>query len=50
MATMPARYAELGDLHAAIDDDVFDIGVLLDWADRDERAGAEAPDEPEPPD
>jgi DNA ligase D len=49
MATMPARYAELGDLHAGIDDDVFDIGVLLDWADRDERAGAEGPEEPEPP-
>jgi DNA ligase D-like protein (predicted polymerase) len=50
MATMPARYAELGDLHAGIDDDVFDIGVLLDWADRDERAGAEAPEEPDLPD
>ncbi len=50
MSTMPARYAELGDLHAGIDDVVFDIGVLLDWADRDERDGAEAPDEPELPD
>ncbi len=50
MSTRPARYAELGDLHAGIDDDVFDIGVLLDWADRDERAGAETPDEPELPD
>jgi DNA primase len=50
MSTMPARYAQLGDLHAGIDDDVFDIGVLLDWADRDERAGAETPDEPELPD
>jgi DNA ligase D len=49
IATMPARYAELGDLHAGIDDDVFDIAVLLDWADRDERAGADVPEEPEPP-
>src|SRR5690349_15421294 len=47
MSTMPARYAELGDLHAGIDDDVFDVGVLLEWADRDEREGAEQPDEPE---
>ena len=41
--TMPARYAELGDLHAGIDDAVFDIAPLLEWADRDERAGAEPP-------
>ena len=50
IATMPARYAALGDLHAGIDDDVFDIAALLEWADRDEQAGAEVPDEPEPPD
>jgi DNA ligase D len=50
IASMPARYAELGDLHAGIDDDVFDIAPLLEWADRDERAGAEVPEEPEPPD
>ncbi|MGI8768368.1 MAG: non-homologous end-joining DNA ligase [Propionibacteriaceae bacterium] len=46
--TMPARFAELGDLHAGIDDAVFDIDPLLDWAARDERAGlpeAEDPDE-----
>jgi DNA ligase D len=47
IATVPARYAELGDLHASIDDEVFDIAPLLDWADRDERAGAETPDEPD---
>jgi DNA primase len=40
MATVPARFAELGDLHAGIDDAVFAIDELLDWADRDERAGA----------
>ena len=42
--TVPARYADLGDLHADIDDHVFDIAPLLEWADRDEREGA-----PEPP-
>jgi DNA ligase D-like protein (predicted polymerase) len=50
VATMPARFAALGDLHAGIDDDVFDIAALLEWADRDEQAGAEVPDEPEPVD
>ena len=34
--TMPARFAELGDLHEDIDDHVFDIAPLLEWADRDE--------------
>lgn len=29
IATMPARSAELGDLHAGIDDAVFDIELLL---------------------
>jgi DNA ligase D len=36
IATMPARFAELGDLHAGIDDAVWGIEPLLDWADRDE--------------
>lgn len=35
IATMPARFAELGDLHAGIDDTVFRLDELLDWADRD---------------
>ncbi len=43
--TMPARFAELGDLHAGIDDAVFDIAPLLEWADRDEREGAPPPRE-----
>ena len=49
MATVPARFAQLGDLHAGIDDAVFDITPLLEWADRDARDGAaDAPDdEPE---
>jgi DNA ligase D len=39
LATVPARYAELGDLHAGIDDAVFDIAPLLEWADRDADTG-----------
>ncbi len=34
--TVPARFAELGDLHHDIDDQVFDLTPLLDWADRDD--------------
>lgn len=43
MATVPARFAELGDLHEGIDDAVFSIEQLLEWADRDEHAGADDP-------
>ena len=48
MATVPARFAELGDPHAGIDQAVFRIDELLEWAARDERAGiadAAPPDE-----
>ncbi|MEQ1737681.1 MAG: non-homologous end-joining DNA ligase [Rhodoglobus sp.] len=47
IATVPARYAALGDLHAGIDKAVFDIAPLLEWAARDEAEGAEVPPEPE---
>ncbi len=41
---MPARFAELGDLHAEIDEAICDLGVLLEWVEREERAGeGEAP-------
>jgi DNA ligase D len=43
--TVPRRFAALGDLHADIDDHVFDIAPLLEWAARDEAAGQEASDE-----
>jgi DNA ligase D len=43
IATVPTRFAELGDLHSGIDDAVFSIDELLEWADRDERAGAADP-------
>src|SRR5690349_11562696 len=35
IATVPARFAELGDLHAGIDDAVFGLEPLIEWADRD---------------
>lgn len=47
IATVPARFADLGDLHAGIDDAVFDIAPLLEWADRDEHEGAEIPPDPD---
>jgi DNA ligase D len=38
IATMPARFAELGDLHAGMDEAgaVYDLEPLLEWAERDE--------------
>ena len=45
LATMPARFAEIGDPMADIDDHPFDITPLLEWAERDEAAGESAPDE-----
>jgi DNA ligase D len=46
IATMPARFAEVGDLHDGIDETVFSIEPLLEWADRDEREGDVDPGEP----
>jgi DNA ligase D len=37
IATMPERFARLGDVWAGIDDAVWDIEPLLEWADRDEQ-------------
>ena len=45
MATVPERFTRLGDLHAGIDDAVFRLDELLEWADRDERAGERPPDD-----
>lgn len=47
MYTVPARFAKLGDLHAGIDDATWSLEPLLEWADRDEREGAESPPEDE---
>ncbi|MGZ4186872.1 MAG: non-homologous end-joining DNA ligase [Solirubrobacteraceae bacterium] len=41
--TVPERFARLGDLHAGIDDAVFSLEPLLQWAQRDEREGAGDP-------
>lgn len=48
LRTMPPRFAELGDPHAAIDDVAHDITPLLEWSARDEKAGQG--DLPYPPD
>ncbi|MCO8270770.1 non-homologous end-joining DNA ligase [Actinoplanes sp. TRM 88003] len=41
--TVPARFADLGDLHATIDDKHHSLSTLLEWADRDEKAGLAGP-------
>jgi DNA ligase D len=46
--TVPARFAELGDLHAAIDDTAHSLDTLLEWAERDEKAGLGGPADPGP--
>jgi DNA ligase D len=44
LATVPARIAELGDVQSGIDEAVCDLGVLLEWVEREEAAGeGEAP-------
>jgi len=35
IATVPDRFARLGDLHRGIDDSVYRLDTLLEWADRD---------------
>jgi DNA ligase D len=35
IATVPARFAKLGDLHAGIDEKAYSLRTLLAWADRD---------------
>ncbi len=44
MRTMPARFSELGDLQAGIDEAVCDLGMLFEWVEREEASGiGEAP-------
>jgi DNA ligase D len=43
IATVPDRFARLGDLHAGIDDAVFSLEPLLEWADRDQLEASEEP-------
>jgi DNA ligase D-like protein (predicted polymerase) len=47
--TMPGRFAELGDLHAEIDEVAHDMSPLLEWYERDERDHGLG-DMPYPPD
>ncbi|MEK4241735.1 non-homologous end-joining DNA ligase [Janibacter sp. FSL W8-0316] len=47
IATVPERFAEVGDLHASIDDVAHDLTPLLEWAERDEAAGHKGPVEPD---
>lgn len=46
IATVPDRFARLGDLHASIDDVAHDLTPVLEWAERDEAEGHEPPPEP----
>jgi DNA ligase D len=46
IATVPQRVAAVGDLHSGMDQAVFALDELLDWAARDEHEGA--PDEGAP--
>ena len=48
MATMPSRFAELGDLHAAIDNTAHSLQPLLDMYESDSAEGVG--DMPYPPD
>jgi DNA ligase D len=43
LQTVPARFTELGDLHATIDDTAYRLDTLLEWAARDEKSGLEGP-------
>ncbi len=47
--TMPARFAALGDLHSAIDDQAHDLSPVLEWYERDLRDTGLG-DMPYPPD
>jgi DNA ligase D len=40
IATVPSRFAALGDLHAGIDEHPYRLDTLIQWAERDERDGA----------
>jgi DNA ligase D len=35
--SVPPRFAKLGDIHRGIDEAVFSLDQLVDWADRDDR-------------
>ena len=44
LESMPARFAKLGDVQAAIDETICPLEVLLEWVEREEAEGeGEAP-------
>jgi len=43
IATVPSRFAALGDLHAGIDEAAYSLQTLLEWAARDERDAGSGP-------
>ena len=48
VTTMPARFAEVGDLHAGVAEQAYSLDPLLEWVARDERDRDEG-DMPYPP-
>jgi DNA ligase D len=48
LRTVPPRFAAIGDPHAGIDDVAHNLAPLLEWSDRDAKAGSG--DLPYPPD
>ncbi|MQA04843.1 MAG: ATP-dependent DNA ligase, partial [Streptosporangiales bacterium] len=49
IATMPQRFADVGHLHADLDEHAYDLDTLLEWSARDER-DEDLGDLPYPPD
>jgi DNA ligase D len=47
IATVPQRFAKLGDLHQSIEDAAFSLEPLLEWAQRDEHNALDDPGGPE---
>jgi DNA ligase D len=44
IATVAERFEKRGDLHAGIDQAVFSLEALLEWAERDQRSGIADPE------
>ena len=47
LASVPGRYERIGDIQAAMDDAVCDLGALFEWVEQEEREGLG--DAPYPP-
>ncbi len=46
--SVPPRFAKLGDIHRGIDEAIFSLEPLVDWADRDDRDERNAGPSPSP--